>query len=101
LRGKTYIEKRAYIDRKEAEIDFDYNKNWLSPREFEEYMLINAHKFSNLDSERKEEVRKAEEKMFTFNLQRSPSSDSINYMIDTIDENYQHITNIKKALSRS
>jgi hypothetical protein len=38
--------------------------------------------------------------MYTLNLQRRYSSDSMGYMIDTINENYQHL-NISKTLSRS
>jgi hypothetical protein len=38
--------------------------------------------------------------MLTLHIQRRYSSDSIGYIIDTIDENHQHL-NISKTLSRS
>lgn len=39
--------------------------------------------------------------MFTLNLDRSSSADSIGYIMDTIDENYQHINTINRTLSHS
>jgi hypothetical protein len=46
-----------------------------------------------LNSERKNIVRDIEEAVLFRFVQRSPSSDSINYIIDTIDENYQLLSN--------
>jgi hypothetical protein len=46
-----------------------------------------------LNSERKNIVRDIEEAALFRFVQRSPSSDSINYIIDTIDENYQLLSN--------
>lgn len=51
-------------------------------------------KLDRLGSERRNVVRNMEDAMLMRFVQRSVSSDSVDYIIDTIDENYQLLPNV-------
>jgi hypothetical protein len=66
----------------------------MTMEEFESYCLGNVSKLERLGSERRNVVRNMEDAMLMRFVQRSISSDSVDYIIDTIDENYQLLPNV-------
>jgi hypothetical protein len=53
---------------------------------------MNVNKLERLNTKRKDTVRNIEDAALLKFVQRSTSNDSVGYIIDTIDENYQYLS---------
>lgn len=72
----------------------------LSEDDFEAYCLANATKLERLPSGQLKKARLIEARMLQSYMQRRTSEEEIDYIIDTMDENYQYLSKLERVKTK-